>query len=477
MPENAPRDVDEIVDSLVATTREINPAVDMRKGPLAVLMWGFVSELSKTEEFVGYLQILHQFQNADLIDDADLVLLGANYGKDPNTGRATRILCYVYRYSRPEDGRVYLVPAGTAGGTDDGRFIYNSINDAQMDGNFADIYYNSTDQWYEIPILFEAVAVGADYDLPPNTITRLLTALEDFDGIINRDDPKRQGSDPADPIQFIVQLQDYVQGINASNNGYTITLLQEIDPTGYDDVVLVPSTDANIFKRNRSVQGKMGIDVYIISDSVAGTLQEGVAQGGETSILLEKRPVISVEYITVNGIPAAFSFEPDSNAALQGSPRADDRVVLTDPLLPLQSYQISYMYYDFCHEANNAFEGRSTFFETDTLVRLALPVEILIEGEATFNSSADKEEVLFDLRTFSERYMRDPDSVQSTYRRFIFSLNPSDYADSAITNVDGLDRLKLTTFIRTDNAQLPVEIITFDGKKEYPILSANFNIT
>jgi hypothetical protein len=346
-----------------------------------------------------------------------------------------------------------------------------------MDGNFADIYYNSNDQWYEIPVLFEAVAVGADYDLPPGTITRLLTALEDFDGVINRDDVKRQGSDPVDPIQFAAQLQDYIQGINASSLGYTLTLLQEIDPTGYDDVVMVPSTDSNIFRRGRSVQGKMGMDVYLISDTVASAFQNGVAQGGETSILLEKRPVISVEYVTVNGIPVSFSFEPDPNEALERSPRANDRVVLTDPLLPLQSFQISYAYYDFCYEANNAFEGRGTFFGTDTLVRLAIPIEILIEGNATFNSSADKEDVLFDLRTFTERYLRDPGAQQSYYQRFLFSLNPSDYVDNVITSVDGLDQLKLTTFIRTDAAYLPVEIITFDGKTEYPILSANFNIT
>ncbi len=477
MPFNSPREVDEIVESVIETTRDINPAVDIRKGPLAVLMWGLVTELSKTEEFVGYLNTLYQLENAENIEDPDLIMLGANYGKDPNVGRATQVTVHVYRYSRPENGSVHTVPAGTAVSTDDGRFVYTALNDAQMDGNFADIYYNSEDQWYEIPVLVEAVAVGSDYDLPPGTITRLLSAVESFDGVINRDDPRRQGSDPVDPVQFVRQLHDTIQGVNFDSAGNIINTIQDLDPTGYDDIAFVSSMDTDVFKRNKTLGGSLGYDIYLISDSVTETQQEGIASGGETEISLEQRPVLSVAFVTVNSIPVSFSFEPDTNSPVRGSPRANDKVKLDVPLLPLQTYQITYVYYDLISQANDVFQGRAGIFGADMLVRLANPVEVLIEVEISVSSTADREEAISDLRSFTERFLRNPDSLDASTRRFIESLDPSSYADAAAAFVEGITNVKINTFIRVDRASMDVELITFDGGTEYPILSPNFSVS
>lgn len=476
MPVNSPRSVDTIIDSIRTTQEDVNPRADIRKGPLAGVVWSFCNELSRTEEFVGYLQDLHQFENAERIEEDDLYNLAANYGKDPNIGRSSRHQVFFYRYSRPEEGKSYPVDIGTTVSDREGRFNYLSINYGQMDGNYADLYYNANDKWYEIPVMVEAANVGSEYDLPPFSINRILSSLEDYDGCINREDVKRSGSDPVDPIQLIRNLQNTLQGIGTDLGGHIIDVLQDIDPTGYDDIAFVPSSDFERFKRNKSLQGRLGYDIYLITDLLEQHIQNGVARGGEFRIPLERGPVSAVEFVTVNGQPVPFIFNPETNPAIANSPEGTYEVYLTDPLLPLQSYQISFVYYEFCWQGNLAFQGRSTPYQTNVLVRLADPREVYIAGEAIVASTGDREQVLADLRGFTERWIRNPNSTDVSRRKFITLLDPTAYVENAIANVESLSDIKLTGFIRLDIARLPVEIISFDGATEYPFLSPNFDV-
>lgn len=476
MPSISPRSLDTIMESIRTSAEDVNAAADILKGPLAVVVWSLANELARTEEFVGYLLDLYQFDNAERIEPADLYNLAANYGVDPDAGRSTRIQVYFYRWSRPEAGKVYPVDVGTTCGSQDGRFIYSSINYGQMDGNYADTYYNPDQRRYEIPVLVEAVNSGADYDLPPYTVVRILSALEDFDGCVNYDDPKRKGADRIDPIQLIRNLQNELQGVGSDIGGHVIAQLQAIDPTGYDDIAFVPSSDFQRFKRNKSLQGRLGYDVYVISDATEDYIQNGTARGGELKIPLDHSPVLAVSYVTVDGEPVVFTFEPETNPAVMGSPLGTYSVSLPDALLPLQSYQISYSYYDFVYQGYQSLQGRVTPFRTDTLVRLANPVEIYISGQASISSTGTRDAVIADLRTFTERYIRDPDTPGSTTRRFITILEPTSYVLAAISNVEGLTNLKLSGFVRLDSARLPVETIVFDGATEYPLLGPNFDI-
>lgn len=476
MPSSSARSVDTIVNSILATMGNINPRLDLRKGPLAVNVWALANELARSEEFASYLAILYSFDNADRIENSDLLMLGSNYGKDPDIGRAARILVHAYRYARPELGKVYPISIGTLFSTPDSRFSYSSINTALMNGNYADTYYNATEQRYEIPVLTEAVATGADYDLPPQSITRILGGLEDFDGCVNKGYVRRQGNESVPPVQFIRQLQNTLQGVGTDCAGKIIDLVQDNDPTGYDDIAFVTSLDFVRFKRTKSLHGVLGYDIYVITDSVEEYLQDGIAQGGETTIPLSKGPVLAVQWVTVNGIAAPFSINLDTDPQFIGSPLSSNSVVLSTPLLPLQTYQISYIYYDFVANSNELFQSRSGPFGADTLVRRASPVEVLINASIVATSSADRQQVLSDLQSFTTTYLRDPSGVDTSRRHFITMLDPGEYVSSARSVVSGLNDLKLTGFIRLDGAYLPVERISFDGATEYPMLSVNSNI-
>ena len=476
MTSSTPRTVDAIIDSIGSNAADVNPAADLRKGPLGVLQWAIANELSRSENFSSYTQTIHQFENASLIERQDLISLGRNYGKNPDVGRASRTLVHLYRNSRPLQGKTYPAPAGTVVASKDGRFQFVTLNSLLMDGNYADIYFSPNDRWYEIPVMVEATAVGSDYDLPPYTITRLMTSLEDFDGCVNKTDVHRRGSDPIDALQFIRLLQNTMQGIGTDLAGNAVGILQDVDPTGYDDIAFVPSTDFSRFVRGKSLHGKLGYDFYVITDSVEETIQDGVAQGGEIIINLTYKPALAVSYVSVNGVPVAFSFEQDQNPQWKGSPISNDRVRLLTPLLPMQTYQISYVYYDFVYMGHQSFQGRAKPFQTNVVVRLANPVEIYISGEAVIQSSADRSQVISDLRNFTMRYLRNPDRPASNQRTFVTSLDPVDYVRVAQSSVSGLNNLKLSGFIRLDRAYLPIERIVLDGATEYPLLSANFDI-
>jgi len=183
MPSSNPRDAEDILRSVADTYNDIDPAIDYRKGPIAVIDYGYAQELAKTEDSADYLRSVYQLANPELLDDNDIVQLGLNYGKDPNIGKAARVLVFLYRLSRPEENVVYTAEAGTLISSNDGRFVYSLLTDATMTGNFADVYFNATLNRYEVSVMAEAIAIGVDYNLPPYTIAEIATPVEGFDGL------------------------------------------------------------------------------------------------------------------------------------------------------------------------------------------------------------------------------------------------------------------------------------------------------
>lgn len=473
---NTPRDVPEILDDIQTTFDVIDRSIDTQKGPIAAINYAVATEASKVESFAAYTRSLYQTVDADLIDDDDIYRMGMNYGKDPNLAQLSTVTVYFYRHTRPEAGVLYTVETGTQVSTDDSRFNYVTTASVTLNGDIADVYYNATEKRYEIPAPAQAVAVGADYDLPPSTINTIDIPIDGFDGVINKD-YARAGTDPVDKTQFVSIIQNAMQGLGGDLVGRLLGVLSDVSPTGFDDMELVPSTDFVNFERRGYVNGKIGYDIYVISDMVQETTQSGTALGGETSFLLTKRPVLSVVYVAVDGATVPFSLSVDTNQNYRGSPLANDRVTLVTPLQPAQTYEIRYLYYSLIYEANLNLAGRQGPFETDVLVRAANPIDIYIAGTIGAFSSADTTDVLNDLRAFTEGYLRDPENPSNTLRTFVTYLDPYDYQKSVEQAVDGLSDLRLTAFIRTDRAVMDIESLTFDGKTEYPTLSILFDFS
>lgn len=476
MPTSTPRDVDTILDSMDSTTSSVDPGIDVRKGPLSVLYYAHAIEMARTESLASYLQSVYQLENADALEDEDIFQLGNNYGLDANVGKAAKVLVHLYRFSRPAENEVVSAEAGTVISTDDGRFVFSTTEEVSIDGNFADAFFNAEDQRYEVAVFATANAVGDDYNLPPNSINRFVSQVDGWDGVVNKE-YAREGKDPLDKTQFRNIIWDRLQGINVDTSGSIVTIVQDIDPLGYDDISIVSSHDFENFKRFNSLEEKIGYDVYLISDATTETMETYVAQGGETFVPLQNKPIQSVRFVAIDGVQTAFSIELESSAALKGSPIGNDGIRLDTALLPAQVVEINYSYFSLVNDAHASLSQREGPFGADTLVRLANQVQILIAGQIKVFSTADREDVIQDLQDFTEGFLRDPEFPATTRQSFVTSLDPFIYQQAAEQSIDGLQEFSISQFVRLDRAFLDVELITLDGVTEYPVLFPEFNIS
>jgi len=360
--------------------------------------------------------------------------------------------------------------------TSDGRFNFAVIEGTEMNGDLADVYFDADTGRYEIPAICEAVAVGTDYDLPPNTINTIQTVQEDFDGCVNKVYATR-GSDPPDKYGMRDIIWAAIQGANQDTAGQINSLIYDVSPTGADAFSVVSSTDFLNYRRLGSMSGKFGYDIYMISDSTQNTIARGTAVGGETFLPFTRKPVLSVIYVAVDGAPIAFSFDSDQTDALRGSPSANDRVQLSVALQPGQVWEVSYVYYDTIYNVNTVIQGRQKIFASDVLVRRADTVDILVAGETQVFATAEREDVIDDIRAFTLGYLRNPDNPSISYQTFVSLLDPLDYQQAVESSVDGLQQFRLTRFARLDRAVLDIEQLAFDGVTEYPVLNINFDVT
>ncbi len=475
MPQQ-PRDIDAFLTDLTATMAASDPSLDVQKGPLATLLYAAATEGSRMENFAAYLGSLYQLSDPTLMMDEDMFELALNFGKDPNVSRLSRVTVYFYRNTRPEAGETYVVSIGTIVSTDDGRFNFTVVEGAEMNGDLADVYFNSSTSRYEVPAICEAIAAGADYDLPPNTINSVQTIQDAFDGCINKDYAVR-GEDPPDKFQMRNIIQTAMQGANQDIAGQIENLLTSVSPTGADDYSLVSSVDYINYSRLGNTSGKLGYDVYLITDETRETIARGTADGGETFIEIPNRPVLSVIYVAVDGAEMPFSLDVDTDPIWRGSPMANDKVQLATPMQPGQTWEVRYLYYSVVYDVNELVQSRLKIFGSDTLIRLADSVEVFVAGEVGVFASADRDEIIGDIFTFTEGYLRNPNNPSQAYQKYITYLDPYDYQRAVEGAVDGVQNFRLTRFARLDGAVMDIEAISFDGLTEYPVLSLNFDVT
>lgn len=473
---NTPRDVDAYWTDITASVERQDPSLDMQKGPLAVLAYGVATAGSQQESFSAYLQSLYQLSDPTLIADEDIYELALNFGKDPNIARVSRGTVYFYRTARPEAGVIYPATEGTIVSTDDGRFNFIVVEGNEMNGDLADSYFNSEEGWYEIPTICEAVAAGTDYDLPPTTVNTIQTVQDNFDGCTNKD-YLREGDDPPDKFAVRNIIWNSTQGVNQDTAGQIETIITDISPTGVDDYMTVPSTDFAFYPRLGQTSGKLGYDIYLITDRTRDTVEHDTALGGETFLSFKRKPVLTVDYVAVDGVGVPFSLDVDTTDAWRGSPRANDRVQLATALQPGQVWEIRYLYYDVVYDVHQAMQNRLKIFSSDTLVRLADSREVYVAGEATVFATADRDSVIDGIRNFTISYLQNPQNPSIGYSTFVTGIDPLDYQRSVEGNVDGVQQFKLSRFIRLDGAVMDIEFLSFDGRTEYPVLAVNFDVT
>jgi hypothetical protein len=470
---NAPRDLDEILSSYYTTWNDIDPTIDISKGPVASLVFATAQELSRLEAQAAYLSSVYQLENVEDMDEDDLSALGNNYSLDPDIGSLATATVTFYRESRPIYGETYIIYEGTLVGSEDGRYTFVTVKDTLMSGSNADIYYNPDARRYEITCAVEAVSVGDDFNIPEDGINSILTDVSDFDGVTNRY-PARGGLDPLDKLQFRNIIWNNIQALDSDFAGRIISVLLDQDPAGVTDVRLVSSAEFTVFERLSLVGGRTAYDMYVITDAIDTALQTTTALGGETTITLDNPPVQSVQYVFVDGQAVTFTFVRDTNPTVRNSPLANDHVELVTPLQPGQTVEITYYNYQNLWNTNDLLQRRAKPFGNDVLVRLAYAIPVFIAARMTTNSAEDREAVKAAVQDYTEYYLRNPGAPSSTRQVFVSSLDPADYQQAVLRDVTGVSTFTVTMFARLDNAVQDVAILGFDDKTEYPILAPGF---
>lgn len=471
----SPRTTEDIIVSLSSTHETIDATIDIQKGPISVLLYAFAAELARVEQFTSYLTTLYNMDRIEDFEEDDIENIGRNYGKDPFTGDAAEGIVTFYRFDTPESTIQYYVPSGTLVSTSDIRYVFSVIDDVVMNGSAAEVYYNPDTRRYEVNAKVAAISAGDDFNVPPGVIDQIASDVPDFDGVINMA-ATRNGADPFDVLQFRNIIWEAMQGLNPAIYGRVVSTILEADPVNTDNVSIVPSADFENFARLKMLNGTVAYDFYVITDNISEEIQSDFANGGEQSIILQKRPVNSVEYVLVNGQSVPFAFNPDTDPATRGSGLSNDRVALTTPLLPAQRYEIKYFSYAAISDSQNQLDSDQSPFGAELLIRLADPVPVYIGGTIGISTVSDKDTTIETMRLFTSAWLKSPGNIGGR-QEFIDSLDPAEYQSAMRENVIGLTRFSLTNFVRMDQALADIEQIVFNGLTEYPLLSPNFDIT
>ena len=112
------RDQDAVLTSMVETVEEIDPSIDVRKGPVyesALVPWS--KEVAGTEAKVDHLGDFFQLEKLTNLSSAEISQVGRNFGQEVSQGTPSQGFLLFYTYAAPSGD--LTIPAGTLVSTED----------------------------------------------------------------------------------------------------------------------------------------------------------------------------------------------------------------------------------------------------------------------------------------------------------------------------------------------------------------------
>lgn len=370
------RSADDIASSMQANIEEIDPTIDVGKGPIretAIIPWS--KELSTTEENVSHLGELYQLDNADLWEEDEITYLGRQYGVQFGSGFFSQGFLTFWSIERPTDD--IPIPIGTLASTQDGQYIFQTIEESAFYASAADVYYNAERRRYEVQVAAEATVAGTDYDIKTGRITLLLSAVPGVSGVYNYSD--FEGGTAEQSIKdFVDMLMQLPLGNALGSGGGIAGLLSKVGVGFVTDVALLTPANIGDFERTSESGLRAALDVYLLGQRIGVANYSYTTVGTETEIVLPLQPVLSVSNVLVNGSAVTFSWSVDNNPTRRGSNRAQDKVVLESAPGPAADVFITYTYNKLISDLQSTVDS-PPIFDTDTLVRYGKPVEVVVD--------------------------------------------------------------------------------------------------
>lgn len=444
------RSVDEVQASLQSSVELADPTIESRSGPVFnIMLQPVANEVARIEGEQERIASLYSLQFQDVATPEETDALATNFGIQRAPGTKATATVFFVRFTRPTDPAV--VRRGTLVGNLDGSLQYIVQQDAVLDSDNADSFFNAARRTFEVAVTVEAVSPGETFNVPAFRINSLITPNVDFDGVENRA-AATGGSEEETQESEVARIRERFAGLNTGSIDGIRFVASDSFPEFVKDVAIVQPS-STLFRRVPSVPA---LDVYIAGSNLETVRQNFVGVGGETQIPIASPPAIvsslslSINGATTTGAAIIKDTGPEANTI-----RAAETVLLPAPLSPGDVVSFSYSFNRLVLDVQNEYEptniGDSLLFGTDILVFEGVEVGITVEMAVRIASSFDVP------RTTDQIQNVVTDLVEQN--TFGITLFPETLREEILTTVQGVSSLDLRAFRRTDRSFRDVEII------------------
>jgi hypothetical protein len=458
------RDQDDVLTIMVETVEEIDPTIDVQKGPIyesALVPWS--KEVADTENKVDHLGDFFQLEKLTNLSEDEIAQVGRNFGQEISEGTPSQGFLLFYTHQAPTSD--ITIPTGTLVSTEDSEYVYQTTVEASFSASNIAAYYNAENRRYEITIPGEAVERGSDYDAKQGRITVMLSPISGISGVTNSSDFEGGSADQTS-TEFADDLRDLPLGNSLGTPGGYQAAAIRVAGGVIQDSAVVSTADSDIYERYNLTGMRMGVDLYVIGSRLGPTTYSYTTTGTETRVVLDQQPVLAITSVLVNGVAASYTFQQDTDPNRRGSANAQDSIVLATAPGPGKDVFVQYTYNMLIGELQAEMNATdANLFKTNFLAREGkkVPCEV-VASIASYGAGNRKT----DVEDLTEEFFMDP-TFLSSRQTFPLELDPGDYKEALeqrLSIVFG----SIVKFNRPDRATADVQTIVF-APNEYPDLN------
>lgn len=462
------RSVEDVSASMQQSIEAADPTIESRSGPVFnIMLQPVANEVARIEAEQERISALYSLQFQNVATSEETEALATNFGiqRAPGTKGSTPI--FFFRFTRPQEPA--LVRRGALVSNLDGTLQYIVQEDAVIDPENAEAFFNAARRTYEVSVNAEAVSPGERFNIPSFRINTLITPNSDFDGVENRA-PVSGGSEEETQAQEVTRIRERFAGLNTGSvDGIKFAASNSFPEFIKDVSVIQPSS--TLFLRRPTTPA---LDIYISGSNLEPVRQNYVALGGETQIEIASPPAIpSSLVLAINGNNVPDAVIVSDTGVLGGSVRATDIVLLSAPLAPGDVVTFAYNFNRLVLDVQDVYEptniGDSLLFGTDILVYQGIEAPITVQMSIRVASSFDVPRTTDQVQNVVIDYVE-----KGTFGDTLF---PEQLRETILTTVQGVSSLALSQFRRTDKSLRDVEIIELDQNELAQIDDETFSLS
>lgn len=459
------RTTKQIEQSIAIDIESNDPTLDTVKGPIPdIFIRPQAAAIRAAELKIDDLNKRYSLDYIRTTNTASLELYGSNHGLRKSPGRPATGYVYFFTFSRLNSDETITIPAGVVVTTSDGTISYQTTSQVLIQGAAIESYYNPSKRRYEVKAPIASLGTGDIYDIPAGRIRSIRSSVSGIDGVENK--TAITGSRETESNEsFGRHIQAKFNGTALGSGDGLKQLILNYDTSRILSAQMVFSSDQALFRRRTR---RASWDVYIIGEDARTATQTFIGDGVTREFILDGQPIFSIDSVTINNIATPYSFVRDTTDQTKTSARATDKVVLSTAPFINSSIEINYTYDILIQDIQDYIEKiQINLYESDTLVRKAIPVAIDIEVSIQVLSSFDEAQAINDTLSSIQDF--------TNINTYVEILYPERLRDKISAEVGGISGVRITKFSRVDTGTLPVEAVEFLAY-EYPVVSDS-NIT